>query len=55
MTIWKIRSLCKAAAPRAENALLGLFPAMPSTPSNSVPAHEYRPNLWGFCMTDRAT
>jgi len=31
MTIWKIRSLCKAAAPRAENALLGLFLAMPST------------------------
>ncbi len=53
--IWEIRSLCKAADRRPENAALGQFFAMPSTLSNPVPAHEYRPNLWGFCMMDRAT
>jgi len=53
--IWEIRSLCKAAARRPENASLGQFFAMPSTLSNPASAHEYRPNLWGFCMMDRAT
>jgi hypothetical protein len=53
--IWEIRSLCKAAPRRPKNASLGQLFAMPSTLSNPASAHEYRPNLWGFCMMDRAT
>lgn len=53
--IWEIRSLCKVADRRPENVCRGQFFAMPSTLSNPVPAHECRPNLWGFCMMDRAT
>jgi len=36
--IWEIRSLCRVAARHPENASLGQFFAMPSTPSNPAPA-----------------